>query len=252
MGLVLSLTSRKGGVGKSTLAINLAAAFAADDDVRVLVVDLDNQATLTQFYIGSAATEQLPMNSTVAAAFDGAPLSDLIIEAVRPRISLLPASLAMNLKQERCLDLVGLPYDLVLIDTPPDLNAAGAVSALLSSNCVVSPLVPEPFAVSAVPSVQRAVVSVGLQNRGLRMLGFVVNAKQRVAIHAATEQLLRNSYGPLVFDAGVTHRVDFKEAALAGQSIQEYKPRSAAAKEIKGLVDEITARLEASMKRSAA
>src|SRR5947209_3168152 len=95
--VVVSLLAKKGGVGRTTLTINLAGALAKEGH-RILAVDMESQASLSQFFLGPEAVEQLPKAATIAAIFDDGidPNPQTIIRPTNcERLALAPASQAL-------------------------------------------------------------------------------------------------------------------------------------------------------------
>src|SRR4051812_4612319 len=156
---IASFLNRKGGVGKTSSVFHLAGSYARTGR-RVLLCDLDPQASLSQGFFGPKAVEQLPKERTVAALFDDSldpTPDDLVYETKFPGIWLAPASNHMDNdntprpqeaeNQETIrdfLDEVKRHFDVILIDCPPNLHLCSWAS-LLASDFVVVPVIPEDF-----------------------------------------------------------------------------------------------------------
>jgi chromosome partitioning protein len=257
---IVTLLNQKGGVGKSSACHHLAGTLAASGR-RVLLVDTDPQASLTQGLWGPAATRGLDPSTTVAAVLAGdEPWPEAV---VRPTgldgIDLVPGSRAANAlnvpdphtadaeTQGRLRDfLAGLAggYDLCLIDCPPNLCAC-SWAALVASDGLVVPLQPEDYGAQGIIDVQESIALVrAAANPGLRLLGFLITMwEPRKSLHQMYDARLRGLYGADVFDARVPRAADFPEAIAQRLPVAAYKPRGAAAKAIKAVADELLARL---------
>lgn len=253
MSVIISLMSRKGGCGKTSLCIHLAGLFAAED-LNVRLVDLDSQASLTQFFLGSETVERLSPSETVESCFSGASPESVERKTKLERVSLLPAHLKLAVGRDVQFDLRTRKADITLVDTPPDLNNPVIRAALLTSDFVLSPVDPEAFGAQSVVSVQQALHSVAIGfNHRLRLLGFVINKRARLAVHGIIEDTLRRLHGSMIFDTVVPDLKDFKEAIVAGQPITSYQPSSKAAATLTELSGEIFRRIEqATPKKEAA
>jgi chromosome partitioning protein len=259
---VVTLLNQKGGVGKSSTCHHLAGTLARDGR-RVLLIDADPQASLTQGFWGPEATRAIDPDESVAALY--APHLIAIPEAIiRPtgfdNLWIVPGSEALTSynitpvaewgRSERGMaDFLGEvrgDFDIVLIDAPPNLYLC-SWSALVASDHLVVPLLAEDYGAQGMGPVQRSVQAVRSgPNPALHLLGYLITMfDKRLAIHLAYETLLRQMYGPDVFAAAFPLAKDFKEAVASRQPISHYKPRSAAAKATRAVADELLARIEA-------
>lgn len=251
--LTFALLNRKGGVGKTSLTIHLAGAYAALGK-RVLLLDLDPQASLTQGLLGPEATERLPASSTVAAIFsdaDGDP-AKLPMPTPIGGIDIVPGSEDLddvNIPkpsragpyQSAVCDLLGsvVGYDLAIIDCPPTLYLC-SWCALLVADHVVVPVKPDQYGLHSIITMQRMVGEARGRNPKLSVLGYVLNQLQpRLALHQLYEQNLRELYGNQVLVNGVPLLADYGVAAASGQPVQMCKPRSPAAKVIRAIAEEL-------------
>jgi chromosome partitioning protein len=230
---------------------------------RVLLIDNDPQASLTQGFWGPDATRAVAPGASVAALYD--PDFGAIPEAlIRPTgidgVSIVPGSVhltpfnmtppelwhASEGGMREFLGEAADAFDLVLIDCPPNLHLC-SWAALSASDAVVVPLQAEDYGAQGLGPVRESVGAVRAKtNPGLRLLGYLLTMfDKRLAIHLAYEGHLRALYGPDVFAAPIPLAKDFKEAVAARQPISHYKPKSAAAKATKAVADELLARVEA-------
>jgi chromosome partitioning protein len=255
----IAMVNRKGGCAKTGSCHQLSGCFAKMG-LRVLLVDMDPQASLTQGFFGPAATEALPRGKTVLALFDDAfdPHPDrILLPTPCDGITILPGANALDdFNIPRPTEAGGLQtalrgfvgevhgrFDVILMDCPPNLHLC-SWNALLAADFVMVPLQAEDFGAQGITHIQRAIdLALEKYNPRLRMLGYLVTLRQRLAIHDAYEKQLRSLYGDLVFDAAFPLKKDFKEAIAERTPIHFLRPRSGAAKDIRKIADEILRRV---------
>jgi chromosome partitioning protein len=259
--VVVSLLAKKGGVGRTTLTINLAGAIAKEG-FRVLAVDMESQASLSQFFLGPEAVEQLPKAATIAAVFDDAldSSTQAIIRATHcERVWLAPAneSLAahemprpnttgpLQFALRDFLAEAGAAFDFVLVDTPPYIYGLLAWSSLLASRYVITPLHPETFSAQALVGVQRLIDHAMQQgNPGLELLGYVINLKEaKPVLHNLTESRVRQLHRQQVFETVIPKAQAYADSIPYQKSVLDHQPRSAAAKTIQKLARELLGRI---------
>jgi chromosome partitioning protein len=257
---VVSMLNQKGGVGKTSICHHLAGTLAAMGR-RVLCLDNDPQASLTQGFWGPVATAALEPDSTIAALYAGlAPFPEQVIKPTGIwGIDLVPGSQratsynvpdphAIASDSQICLrsflDEVREQYDLVLIDCAPNLHLC-SWAALVASDHLVVPLQAEDYGAQGLGPVQDSVALVTAgPNPRLHLLGFLLTMfNPRLAIHQLYDSLLREQYGPAVFATRIPYATDFKEAIAQRKTIAQFKPKGASAKSVKALADEMLARV---------
>lgn len=262
MGRIVTLLNQKGGVGKSSSAYHLGGTWARAG-LSVCLIDNDPQASLTQGFWGPQATREVDPAGSVAALYD--PASMAIPEAlIRPTgfagLAIVPGSRALTEANMRppaewsesqagmrdFLDEARSAFDVVVIDCPPNLHLC-SWAALVASDAIVVPLQAEDFGSQGLAPVQEAIAAVqGGPNPGLRLAGYLLSMfDKRLTVHQSYEAMLREMYGEDVFAASIPRAKDFVEAVATRQPISHYKPKSAAAKAVKAVADELLARVEA-------
>ncbi|WP_165074401.1 ParA family protein [Paludisphaera rhizosphaerae] len=258
---VITALNQKGGVGKTSTCYHLAGALALTGK-RVLLVDNDPQASLTQGFLGPQATRALDPSETIAAVYHQEAMAEQVIRGTHvPGIELLAggrsagsfnipdphlAEWPLQMALRDFLAEVADAYDLVMIDCPPNLHLASWTS-LVASDALLVPLQPEDFGAQGIADVQESIDRVvSGPNPALKLLGFLVTmSNPRLSVHKGFEQLLRTHYGDAVFTTTIPISTDYKEAIVQRQPVAQYKPKGAATKVMKALGDEIFARLAA-------
>ena len=257
----VAFLNRKGGVGKTSTVHHLGGTLARGG-LRVLVVDADPQASLTQGLLGPEVAEDLDPAGTIAAIFDESGVSSPL-SLVRPtpfaNLSLLagheaaerfnePEPWSTGLRQmvlRDALQVAGADFDLVLIDCPPHVQL-WAWSALVAADAVVVPVQPEDYGAQGLKAIRRTIARVRAEaNAGLTLLGYLVSMYNKsLSVHVTYEGYLRELHGADVFATVVPQIKDYKEAVTYRKPIVEYKPKSAAAKVTAALAAEFLARLD--------
>ncbi len=250
MAWVLLLAQRKGGSGKTSLAVNLAGVVASEG-LTVALVDCDCQASASRWAIGREAVDRLTREETVAALSAGlAPMQarrELVLQAfpkcaheVRsvPDIVVVPSAPHCRLDDVRELVLRDLPVDVVIVDSPPDVGAPVVRAAIREADAVLAPIVPECWGLEAAPEIVGALHDAKRHDLA-HSLKFVVNLRQRRALHDAIETVLRHQFGDLVSSIVVPNAAQVSESAARGAPLSKFAPKSAPAKLVAGIWAEL-------------
>jgi len=235
MGTVYAIANQKGGVGKTTTAVNLASCLAAAGQ-RALVVDLDPQAN---------ATSGLGMRVNGTSTYDlldGAPLADLAkptqwqnlyVVPSRPELAGAAVELSRRDDGERYLSeslASAAGFDFVLLDCPPSLGPL-TVNALAAADRVVVPVQAEYYALEGLAQLVHSIELVRARlNPRLAIAGVLltmVDGRTRLSADVAAE--VRRHFGELVFETVVPRSVRLAEAPSHGVPVNHYDRRSAGA-----------------------
>jgi chromosome partitioning protein len=246
---ILAVANQKGGVGKTTTAINVGSSLAAAEK-RTLVVDLDPQANLTS---GLGVDPDSANGTIYRALVDGAAAEELLQDTQLPMLKLIPSErnltgAEIELVQEPrrefrlrdALEPVRERFDFILIDCPPSLGLL-TVNALVAADSVLVPLQCEFFALSGVSELMSTVsrVRAGF-NGALKIEGIVFTmVDERTNLtHQVVEDVRRNFPGA-VFETMIPRNVRLAEAPSFGKPILLYDVRSRGAETYLSLTREI-------------
>jgi chromosome partitioning protein len=231
MGRILCVANQKGGVGKTTTAVNLASGLAKSGS-RTLLIDLDPQCNATTG-LGRRPTDYHPFVSRL-------PLRESLLKTDVVGLELLPGSRSFKdvealvrtaegdsttLRQHLAAGLTN--YDFVLIDCPPSLGQL-ARTALAASTEVIMPIQCEYFAMEGLAQMIEVIRQVMADQPGRLQFGGIVLTMydQSLELTGEVEQEVRDFFGEIVYLTVVPRDVAVSEAPSHGQSVLDYAPRS--------------------------
>ena len=252
MARIIAITNQKGGVGKTTTAVNLSACLAANDR-RVLLIDLDPQANATT---GSGVDKNEVENGTCEVLLGESRALDTIVPVEEGGYTLMPTNpdltaaevrllqeIGREMKLKTALETVDGMFDYIFIDCPPSINML-TLNALTAAHGVLIPIQCEYYALEGLSSLLETVkqirnsVNPGIQIEGL--LRTMYDPRNRLATEVSS-QLLKH-FGDKVYDSVIPRNVRLAEAPSYGVSVLIHDPRSRGSKAYMALAKEIIAR----------
>jgi chromosome partitioning protein len=251
--VVVCIANQKGGVGKTTTTVSLAAALA-QHGIRTLVIDLDPQGNATTG-LGLRAEEGDP--STYGVLVDGIALHDAIQKSDVLGLEVLPSSLDLagaevelvpafsrELRLRRALEDVDDDYDIVLVDCPPSLGLL-TINALVAADQVLVPIQCEYYALEGLGQLMRTVQLVGDNlNRELELGGVVLTMYDgRTNLSQQVVDEVRAYFGETAYSTVIPRTVRLSEAPSFGQPITVFDPTSRGARAYQRLAREVAGRL---------
>lgn len=252
MGKIIAVTNQKGGVGKTTTSINLAAALAYLNQ-KVLLVDFDPQGNATTGIGADKSKKVITINEIL---FQDVDIIKSIQTLKQPPLDIIPASVELaganiemieyKVGRERllknCLDEIKSNYDYIFIDCPPSLGLLNT-NALTACDTVLIPIQCEFYALEGLTQLLSTIRFVQkLFNKNIKIEGVVLTMfDSRTKLSLEVQQEVRKHFKDKVFNTYIKRSVRLSEAPSYGKSIFEYDPYSDGAVAYAALAQEILA-----------
>jgi chromosome partitioning protein len=243
---VVVLANQKGGVAKTTTTLNLGVAFA-EQGFKVLLVDLDPQGNLTM-------SQGLNPDSIERSMFDVLVHRMAIEQVIESRevdiavssIDLAGADMALSsqIGRERALEKALAPirdrYDYILVDTPPSLGLL-TINAFVAATGVIVPVQTEYLSLRGLVQLENTLAMVRENlNPRVEIIGIVPTMFDKRQTHSReADEILRESFGDLVYNTRIRKTVRFAEAPVKGQSVLAYDSNGEAARMYRDLAKEV-------------
>lgn len=252
--MIIAITNQKGGVGKTTTAINLAAAFAKRG-MKTLLLDLDPQANSSISFLDPLAIER----SAYELMMDGQAIDELpVYKTPVENLDIIPARISLAKLESKLVGDFDAPfrlkdrivplrkiYKVIVIDTPPTLGLI-TVNALVASSHVLVPIQSSYFALEGTDDLLETIEKVKARpNPKLELLGVVVTLHdKRTTLGKEVFEQIRRVFGPKLFDTVITKSVRLEESPAYKESIFTFAPQSSGAIEYEKLCNEVMSRVQ--------
>ena len=255
MTCVLSVANQKGGVGKTTTSINLAAAIALKKK-RTLLIDLDPQSNAS---ISFFSPEQIQTDTMYDIfAEHPAAMAKIIRPTKDPNLFVAPARLALARLEQQLSGQFDAPfklkdaltpilkdYDYIVMDTPPALGIL-TVNALVASTHLLVPIQAAYFAIEGTDDLLETYGRIRSRpNPDLKVLGVVITLfDKRTNISRDTHEQIRSVFGESLFKTRISKNVRLEESPAYKETIFTFAPKSTGAEEYRKLAQEVLQRVE--------
>jgi chromosome partitioning protein len=254
MTAIITIANQKGGVGKTTTAINLSASLA-DRGKRTLLIDLDPQANSTIAFYSSG---EIPASMFDVLSDNRAAMAAVIKATKDPMLFLGPGRLALAKLEQVLAGQFDAPYrlkdalapvikeyDYIVLDTPPSLGIL-TVNALVASTHLIVPIQAAYFAIEGTDDLLETYERIRARpNPALKMLGVVITLfDKRTNISRDTHGQIRTVFGETLFKTKISKNVRLEESPAYKETVLTFAPKSTGAIEYKKLAGEVIQRVE--------
>ena len=251
--MVIAIANQKGGVGKTTTAINLSAALACAGK-RVLLVDLDPQANSSLTFL---AHDEFDLTVYEFLTDTQTSSADVIRQTRLPGLDILPSRISLAKFESKLIGEfdapfrlkdkiygIGETYEYVVIDTPPTLGLI-TVNALVASDYLIVPIQPSYFALEGTDDLLDTVEKVRSRpNPNLKVLGVLITLlDKRTTLAKDIHEQIKGVFGEKVFDTVISKSVRLEESPAYKESIFTFAPTSSGAIEYAKLCEEVMSRV---------
>jgi chromosome partitioning protein len=251
--MIITVANQKGGVGKTTTAINLAAAVASKG-FKTLLIDLDPQANSTMSYVDQRSITRSMFDVLVSEELG---FADVIVPTPVANLFLAPSKIALAKLDSKLIGELdgpfrlkdkmkdtGSEYDYVFIDTPPTLGMI-TVNALVASTHVLVPIQSSYFALEGTDDLLETIDKIKARpNPNLQLLGVVITMHdKRTTLAKDIHEQIGQVFGERLFNTIITKSIRLEESPAYKESIFTFAPKSSGAMEYYSLSEEILSRV---------
>lgn len=252
MGRIVAIANQKGGVGKTTTAINLAAALA-ESGQKVLAVDFDPQGNMSS---GLGIEKQVLKQTVYEMLIDEAEYDEVVMKTETENLSILPSNVNLagaeiellevenrETTLKRCLAPVRNQYDFIIIDCPPSLSLL-TINALTASDTVLVPIQCEYYALEGLSQMMKTIKLVKKKlNSNLQMEGVVFTMYDaRNKLSQQVVDSVKEALSERIYNTIIPRNVRLAEAPSYGMPVTEYDSKSTGAESYRLLAAEVLTR----------
>jgi chromosome partitioning protein len=250
--MIITVANQKGGVGKTTTAINLSAAVA-NKGFKTLLIDLDPQANSTMSYVDTRTITRSMYDVLVT---EEVAFKDVVVPTPLPNLSLAPSRISLAKLESKLIGDLDGPfrlkdklqdtvneYDYIFIDTPPTLGMI-TVNALVASTHVLVPIQSSYFALEGTDDLLETIEKIKARpNPNLQLLGVVITMHdKRTTLAKDIHEQIGHVFGDRLFNTVITKSIRLEESPAYRESIFSFAPKSSGAYEYYSLTEEILSR----------
>ena len=252
MGKIIAIANQRGGVGKTTTAVNLCAALGVLEK-KVLLVDADPQANATS---GLGVEVQRVESGTYQLLDESIAIEEVIIQTESPNLDLIPSHIdlvaseielvdknAREYRLKKALESIRNQYDFILLDCAPSLGLI-TLNALVAADAVIIPIQCEYFALEGLGKLLNTIKSVQkIHNKDLDIEGLLLTMYDtRLRLSNQVVEEVKKHFGKMVFKTIIQRNIRLSEAPSYGEDIISYDASSRGAKSYLSLGNEIIKR----------
>ncbi|HEX9501405.1 MAG TPA: ParA family protein [Thermoanaerobaculia bacterium] len=251
--MIITVANQKGGVGKTTTAINLSAAVA-NKGFKTLLIDLDPQSNSTMSYVDPRSVSRSMFDVMVSEELS---FKDVIVPTRVPNLMLAPSKIALAKLESKLIGELDGPFrlkdkmketanqfDYIFIDTPPTLGMI-TVNALVASTHVLVPIQSSYFALEGTDDLLETIEKIKARpNPNLQLLGVVITMHdKRTTLARDIHEQIGEVFGDRLFNTIITKSIRLEESPAYKESIFTFAPKSSGAMEYYSLSEEILSRV---------